>query len=105
MKQFTHFELVRDTIDNLYRFDLSPSGKIVLLYLVNCINQQNDNIVFPSMDKIANKTGLSLRHVARAIKQIQENNIILNTKKFGKNKNKYEAKIVKEFITTYRYRQ
>ena len=57
----TQFELSKKVLHNLKHFDLTPTGKLVLLVLVDCYNPENKAVVFPSIEFIADMAGKSKR--------------------------------------------
>ena len=75
-KMMTQFELSKITLKNLSKFELSPTGKLVLLSLVNCHNPEKAE-VFPRQKTIADELGISERSVVRAIKEITNCQIVI----------------------------
>ena len=67
--KLSQFELSKIVLENLHKFDLSPTAKLVLLALVNCYNPSNAD-VFPKQKTLADQLGISERSVIRAIKEI-----------------------------------
>lgn len=88
---FSQFELSKSVLHNLKHFDLTPTGKLVLLVLVDCYNPQNNAVVFPSMEFIANMAGIGLTATKQAIKDLILTGCIIKSKrgKIRGNYNKY----------------
>lgn len=79
-KHVTHgisqFELSKKILNNLSQFKVSPSAKLVLLYLADCYNPKTAKM-FPKQKTIAAKLGISERSVIRAISELREGGLIL----------------------------
>lgn len=90
-KEFTQFELSKNVLHNLKHFDLTPTGKLVLLVLVDCFNPENNAVVFPSMEFIADMAGIGLTATKQAIKDLILTGCIIKSKrgKIRGNYNKY----------------
>lgn len=58
------------------QFKVSPSAKLVLLYLADCYNPKTAKM-FPKQKTIAAKLGISERSVIRAISELREGGFIL----------------------------
>lgn len=88
---FTQFELSKIVLNNLKHFNLTPTGKLVLLVLVDCYNPQNGSVVFPSIEFIAEKIGVGLTATKQAIKDLILEGLIIKSKrgKIQGNYNKY----------------
>lgn len=88
---FTQFELSKIVLNNLKHFDLTPTGKLVLLFLVDCYNPDNGDVVFPSIEFIADKIGIGLTATKQAIKDLILTGCIIKSKrgKIRGNYNKY----------------
>ena len=88
---FSQFELSKNVLHNLKHFDLTPTGKLVLLVLVDCFNPENNAVVFPSMEFIANMAGIGLTATKQAIKDLILTGCIIKSKrgKIRGNYNKY----------------
>ena len=54
----TAFDLVKILLNNLFRFDLSSTCKLVLLSLADCYNPKHE-YVFPKQSTIAKKLGIT----------------------------------------------
>lgn len=87
----TQFELSKNVLHNLKHFDLTPTGKLVLLVLVDCYNPENKAVVFPSMEFIADMAGIGLTATKQAIKDLINTGCIIKSKrgKIRGNYNKY----------------
>jgi hypothetical protein len=90
-KEFTQFELSKNVLHNLKHFDLTPTGKLVLLILVDCFNPENNAVVFPSMEFIADMAGIGLTATKQAIRDLILTGCIIKSKrgKIRGNYNKY----------------
>lgn len=95
-KQSTHaitqFELTKDLLQNLNKFNLSPIGKLVLLELSTHYNNKKESaVVFPSMNHISEVLGVSLTSVKQAINDLIKEGLIIKSKrdKIKGNYNKY----------------
>lgn len=89
---FSQFELSKNVLNNLYKFKLTPTSKLVLLYLVDCYNE-NHQEVFPKQRTIADKLGVTERSVIRAIQELNKEGLILITNKLT-NVYRFTSKIV-----------
>lgn len=67
---FSQFELSKNVLHNLKHFDLTPTGKLVLLVLVDCYNPEHNAVVFPSMEFIADMAGIGLTATKQAIRDL-----------------------------------
>jgi transcription initiation factor IIE alpha subunit len=72
----TQFELSKLTMKNIFKFKLTPATKLVLLGLID--HYPN---IYPSQKTIANKLGLSLATVKRAIAELRDKNLIITSEK------------------------
>lgn len=88
---FSQFELSKNVLHNLKHFDLTPTGKLVLLVLVDCFNPDNNAVVFPSMEYIADMAGIGLTATKQAIRDLILTGCIIKSKrgKIRGNYNKY----------------
>lgn len=76
------YELTHLTIHNLGRYDLTPTAKLVLVFLTTHYNEgKNGNVVFPSMPYIAETLGIGLTATKKAIKDLIEQGFILKSKR------------------------
>ena len=90
----TQFYLTTNTITKLNTFKLTPTAKLVLLYLTTCYNPKHKE-VFPKQKTIADKLGVSERSVTRAIQELFKEGLILIECKYT-NRYKFTSKIVQE---------
>ena len=91
---FTQFELTTEIITKLNTFKLTPTAKLVLLYLTTCYNPEHAE-VFPKQKTIADKLGVSEVSVTRAISELHKEGLILSERKFT-NRYKFTSRIVSE---------
>ena len=73
---FNQFELTKKLINNLQQFTLTPSAKLVMIYLSTCYNP-NKKDVYPKQKTIASKLGISERSTVRAINELIKAGLIL----------------------------
>ena len=73
---FTQFELVNYLLQNLNKWDLTPTEQLVLLQLASCYNPKN-KFVFPKQKNIAQKINVTERSVVRAIQKLVKEGLIL----------------------------
>ena len=90
----TQFELSKKLLNNLYKFNLKPVTKLVLLYLADCYNPKH-GYMFPKQRTIADKLGVSERTVNRAISELVKEGLILIEYKLSASY-KFTSKIVSE---------
>ena len=89
---FTQFELTTNLLRNLYKYDLTPVTKLVLLELTTHINEStNGFVVFPSVNYIAEVLGIGLTATKKAINDLIKEGLIIKSKrsKVRGNYNKY----------------
>lgn len=79
----SQFTLTNLTIQYLNCLDLTPTTKLVLIYLTSCYNPKN-KFMFPKQETIADKLGISERSVARAIKELVNQNFCTLIRKIYK---------------------
>ena len=91
---FTQFELTSEIITKLNTFNLTPTAKLVLLYLSTCYNPKHKE-VFPKQKTIADKIGISERSVTRAIQELFKEGLILIECKYT-NRYKFTSRIISE---------
>lgn len=77
----SQFKLTDRLLKNLNKYELSPTGKLVLLYLSSCYNPKKAD-VFPKQKTIANKLGISERSVVRAIQELVKGGLIFVESKY-----------------------
>lgn len=90
----TQFELTTNIVKNLKQFNITPTAKLVLLYLSSCYNP-NKATMFPKQKTIADKIGVSERSVVRAIQELFKAGLIIIECKYT-NQYKFTSKIVSE---------
>lgn len=91
---FSQFKLTDRLLKNLNKYELSPTGKLVLLYLSSCYNPKKAD-VFPKQKTIANKLGISERSVVRAIQELVKEGLIFVESKYT-NHYVFSSKIVQK---------
>lgn len=91
---FSQFKLTDRLLKNLNKYELSPTGKLVLLYLSSCYNPKKAD-VFPKQKTIANKLGISERSVIRAIQELVKGGLIFVESKYT-NHYVFSSKIVQK---------
>lgn len=89
---FSQFRLTNNLLQNLYKYDISPTGKLVLLYLSSCYNPKKAHM-FPKQKTIAAKIGVSERSVVRAIQELVKEGLIVIECKYT-NYYKFTSQIV-----------
>lgn len=72
----TQFDLTKSMLNNLSQYDITPTAKLVLLYLTDCYNPNHAD-VFPKQKTIAAKLGISERSVMRATQELFKAGLIL----------------------------
>lgn len=72
----TQFDLTKNALNNLSQYNITPTAKLVLLYLTDCYNPNHAD-VFPKQKTIALKLGISERSVVRAIQELFKASLIL----------------------------
>lgn len=78
----TQFEITSDLLRNLYKFDLTPVTKLVLLELTTHLNEsRNGAVVFPSVGYIAEVLGIGLTACKKAINDLIKAGLIIKTKR------------------------
>lgn len=91
---FTSFDLTKNLLNNLQQFKITPTAKLVLLYLASCYNPKKADM-FPKQKTIADKIGVSERSVVRAISELFKAGLIIIECKYT-NRYKFTSKIVPE---------
>lgn len=91
---FSQFELSKRVLNNLYKYDLKPIAKLVLLYLCDCYNPEHGKM-FPKQSTIAKKLGVSEVSVTRAIQELHKEGVIISERKYM-NSYRLGARIVSE---------
>lgn len=77
----SQFQLTTNTITKLNTFKLTPTAKLVLLYLTTCYNPKHRE-VFPKQKTIAEKIGISEASVIRAISELHKEGLIISERKY-----------------------
>lgn len=95
----TQFNLTQNTILCLSYLKLTPTAKLVLIYLTSCYNPKKE-YVFPKQETIANKLGISEASVIRAVKELI--NLNYCTKKRKRYSSNY-YKFTEYFFETIRF--
>lgn len=90
----SQFKLTDRLLKNLNKYELSPTGKLVLLYLSSCYNPKKAD-VFPKQKTIANKLGISERSVIRAIQELVKDGLIFVEGKYT-NHYVFSSKIIQK---------
>ena len=91
---FSQFKLTTNTITKLNTFKLTPTAKLVLLYLTTCYNPKHKE-VFPKQKTIADKLGISEVSVTRAISELHKEGLIISERKIS-NRYVFTSRIVSE---------
>lgn len=91
---FSQFELSKNVLHNLKHFDLTPTGKLVLLYLADCYNPKKADM-FPKQKTIAEKLGVSEVSVTRAISELHKAGLIISERKYT-NRYNFTSRILPE---------
>lgn len=89
---FSQFRLTNNLLQNLYKYEISPTGKLVLLYLSSCYNPKKAHM-FPKQKTIASKIGVSERSVVRAVQELVKEGLIVIECKYT-NYYKFTSQIV-----------
>ena len=78
----SQFEITSDLLRNLYKFDLTPITKLVLLELTTHLNEsKNGSVVFPSINYIAEVLGIGLTAAKKAINDLIQAGLIIKSKR------------------------
>lgn len=94
VKEKTQYELTTDVVTKLNTYKITPTAKLVLLYLTTCYNPKHAEI-FPKQKTIALKLGISERSVTRAIQELFNEGLILVEYKYT-NRYKFTSKIAQK---------
>lgn len=79
--KFTQFELTQKLLQNLNKFKLTPTAKLVLMYLSSCYNPKHGEM-FPKQRTIADKLGVSEASVIRAVSELHKEGLIISERKY-----------------------
>lgn len=91
-KELTQHQLTTGIVTKLNTYQITPTAKLVLLYLTTCYNPKHAD-VFPKQKTIADKLGISERSVTRAIQELCKEGLVLVECKYS-NRYKFTSKIV-----------
>lgn len=81
-KEKTQFQVTSDLLRNLYKFNLTPVTKLVLLELTTHLNEnKNGSVVFPSIGYIAEVLGIGLTAAKKAINDLIKEGLIIKSKR------------------------
>ncbi len=89
---FSQFRLTNKTVNNLSQFNLTPTAKLVLVYLTTCYNPKKADM-FPKQKTIVIKLGISEASVIRAISELHKEGLIISERKYTL-RYKFTSKIV-----------
>lgn len=95
---FSQFRLTNKTVNNLSQFKLTPTAKLVLVYLTTCYNPKKADM-FPKQKTIAMKLGISEASVIRAISELHKEALIISERKYTL-RYKFTSKIVSKLPET-----
>ena len=90
----SQFELSKKVLNNLYKYNLKPVTKLVLLFLCDCYNPKHGEM-FPKQSTIAQKLGVSEVSVIRAISELHKERLIISERK-GVNRYRFTPRILSE---------
>ena len=90
----SQFELSKKVLNNLYKYNLKPVTKLVLLFLCDCYNPKHGEM-FPKQSTIAQKLGVSEVSVIRAISELHKEGLIISERKYT-NKYSFTSRILSE---------
>ena len=102
-KELSQYELTTEIVTKLNTYQITPTAKLVLLYLTTCYNPKHKE-VFPKQKTISIKLGISERSVTRAIQELFKGGLILIECKYT-NRYKFTSKIAHSDIVTEDLRQ
>lgn len=91
-KGISQFELTQKLLQNLNNFKLTPTAKLVLMYLSSCYNPKHGEM-FPKQRTIADKLGISEASVIRAVCELHKEGLIISERKYT-NRYKYTSKFL-----------
>lgn len=95
-KRGSGYKLTHKTLNNLSQFKLTPTAKLVLIYLTSCYNE-NNKYVFPKQEKMAKCLGVSERSIVRAISELVKERLIIIECKYI-NHYKFTQRIVSQCV-------
>ncbi|MBQ1769081.1 MAG: helix-turn-helix domain-containing protein [Turicibacter sp.] len=88
----TQFQLTQNLLNNLSQFNITPTAKLVLLYLSSCYNPKKAGM-FPKQKTMSEKIGISERSIIRAVSELISEGLIIVECKYS-NKYHFTSKIV-----------
>lgn len=91
---FSQFTLTNKLLQNLYKYKLTPTAKLVLLELSTCYNPKQGDM-FPKQKTLANRIGVSERSVVRAVSELVKEGLVLIECKYT-NHYKFSSRITSE---------
>lgn len=91
---FSQFTLTNKLLQNLYKYKLTPTAKLVLLELSTCYNPKHGDM-FPKQKTLANRIGISERSVVRAVSELVKEGLVLIECKYT-NHYKFSSRITSE---------
>lgn len=91
---FSQFTLTNKLLQNLYKYQLTPIAKLVLLELSTCYNPKHGDM-FPKQKTLANRIGVSERSVVRAVSELVKEGLVLIECKYT-NHYKFSSRIISE---------
>lgn len=91
---FSQFTLTNKLLQNLYKYKLTPTAKLVLLELSTCYNPKHGDM-FPKQKTLANRIGVSERSVVRAVSELVKEGLVLIECKYT-NHYKFSSRITSE---------
>lgn len=91
---FSQFRLTNNLLNNLSQFQITPTAKLVLLYLSSCYNPKKADM-FPKQKTIAAKIGISEASVIRAVSELHKEGLIISERKYTR-RYKFTSQIVSE---------
>ena len=92
---FSQFTLTNKLLQNLYKYKLTPTAKLVLLELSTCYNPKHGDM-FPKQKTLANRIGVSERSVVRAVSELVKEGLVLIECKNITNHYKFSSRITSE---------
>jgi biotin operon repressor len=105
IKAVSQYEITTNLLRNLYKYDLTPVTKLVLLELTTHLNEnKNGAVVFPSVKYIADVLGIGLTATKKAINDLINEGLIIKSKrsKIKGNYNMYVLTLKVQNLTSER---
>lgn len=94
-RAFSQFTLTNKLLQNLYKYKLTPTAKLVLLELSTCYNPKHGDM-FPKQKTLANRIGVSERSIVRAVSELVKEGLVLIEYKYT-NRYKFSSRITSEY--------